>query len=105
MGVGVVPGRVRTREGRRWDTGRGRPRLRLADTSAGGAGRGGSSSASDGDPGWYFTDFVPPPVRGQVAGVPVSLRIWPPDVIPTHPEALRVKTGVLAGFWVVVGFP
>ena len=68
-------------------------------------GRGPSLRLVGGAEGWRFTDFVPPPLRGSIAGVPVSLRLWPPDVIPTHPEAFRVRTGVLAGFWAAVAFP
>src|SRR5262249_50981892 len=98
--------RERARDGRRaWGTGRGRPAVRLAAGTGGGRGGGGRPAASVGDPGWYFTDFVPPPLTGQGGGVPGSLRVWPPDVIPTHSEAWRVRSGVLAGFWVVVGFP
>lgn len=54
---------------------------------------------------WHFTDFTPPPIRGQVAGIPISLRVWPPDVIPTYGGAFRVRSGALAGFWVAVEFP
>jgi hypothetical protein len=52
-----------------------------------------------------FTDRLPTPLRGSVAGVPVSLHVWPGDVIPSHPDAFRPRSGVLAGFWVLVRFP
>lgn len=79
-------GRIRVRNERPWGRRRG-PALRV--------------SVAD---GWRFSDFVPPPIRGQVGSLEVSLRVWPPDVIPTFPEARRVRSGRLAGFWVAVEF-
>ena len=51
-----------------------------------------------------FADDLPPPIRGRVGDLPVRLHVWPPDVIPSHPEAFRPRTGCLAGFWVLVRF-
>ncbi len=51
-----------------------------------------------------FTDDLPPPIRGRVGDLPVRLHVWPPDVIPSHPEAFRPRSGCLAGFWVLVLF-
>ena len=41
---------------------------------------------------------------GVVGNLKVSLRVWPPDVIPTDAEARRVRRGPLRGFWVAVEF-
>jgi hypothetical protein len=41
---------------------------------------------------------------GRVGELAVSLHVWPPEVIPTHPEAFRPRAGVLAGYWVLVRF-
>lgn len=80
-------GRVRVRNEGVWGR-RRRPSLRLA-------------GADD----WHFTDFVPPPLLGTVGELAVSVRVWPPDCIPSFPEARRVVSGRLAGFWVAVEFP
>ena len=98
------------RSGRCWGESGCRPRLGVV----GAAGSVGSRSdppsgrrrpSPSGEPGWYFTDFVPPAMTGRIGEVLVSLRVWPPDVIPTYSEARRVRTGRLAGFWVAVAFP
>lgn len=98
------------RSGRSWGESGSRPRLGVVGV-AGSAGSGSAPPSGrrrpppSGEPGWHFTDFVPPAMTGRVGVLPVSVRVWPPDVIPTHPEAWRVRSGVLAGFWVAVGFP
>jgi hypothetical protein len=51
-----------------------------------------------------FEDRLPPPIRGRIGEVPVQLHVWPPDVIPSHPEAFRPRSGALAGYWVLVRF-
>jgi hypothetical protein len=52
-----------------------------------------------------FSDELPPPLRGVVGGVAVALHVWPPDVVPSHAEAFRPCSGVLAGCWVLLRFP
>ena len=61
------------------------------------AGRGGV--------GCRFSDEVPPPLEGRLGDLAVRLHVWPPDVIPSHPEAFRPRAGVLAGYWVLLRFP
>ncbi len=51
-----------------------------------------------------FVDDLPPPIRGRVGEMPVRLHVWPPDVVPSHPDAFRPRDGCLAGFWVLVRF-
>jgi hypothetical protein len=53
---------------------------------------------------WQFTDFVPPPLTGLVGPLRVSVRIWPPDTIPSYARAWRVPSGPLRDYWVVVEF-
>ena len=54
---------------------------------------------------WHFSDELPPPLTGRLGDLAVRLHVWPPDVIPSHPEAFRPRSGALAGYWVLVRFP
>jgi len=107
MAAGARPMPAGAGDGRSW--GRRRPsavagcRLPVA-SRPGPTGLAGDQQLATGncESDWHFTDFVPPALRGQVGYLEVGLRVWPPDVIPSHPGAFRHGQGPLAGYWIAL---